>query len=137
NPKTPAVQSNGHFSKPPSKVLAASFSTNSNHNMVQNAAAALITNKQYDPSDITLVAAVNNSNTMPVGSLPNTDGNLNKVNRPPVLNNMKKGSALTNGTGNANKFSKMTQAITPDMNGFDDFSGYLINFYRRKNFTTE
>lgn len=110
---------NGHLLKTPKNVNIQGSSANSS-------------------SDIVLVSTTKTNNTnyqseISSRSLGRASSHVN------TNNNNKRPLTMTNGVANINKLFKTSQAPTvlPEQNGTPELSEYLLNFYRRKNFTME
>ncbi len=122
----PPVQMNGHFSKPLKN--APSLIPNQGNNQISNNAG-----------DIQLISTKNNLYQSELTVSPLHKG----LGRPsPFVNNNsnnKRPLTMTNGVSSITKQMKTLQAQTvlPEQNGTEDLSEYLLNFYRRKNFTME
>lgn len=122
-------QPNGHFNKL-SKIVATQYQ---NSNIV----GSLQSNcKPFEASDLSMVPNSNNQSV--INHISSNDiANIPKTNRQQVFSNnlVKKQLPLTNGILTSK--SVLLSQVYPDQNGGDDLSCYLLNSYRRKNFTRD
>lgn len=124
------VQSNGHFAKSTKGTAAGSPLPVPGSN---NTLANLQNNKSFEQGDITAISAMNSQ----MMSATNSLSNANKLVRASAVISTKRPLPMTNGISTANKMLKLNHQDPSEQNGFDELSGYVLNFYRRRNFSME